>query len=320
MPQYKLPDIFELESGEFLNGAHLYYEVLGNPENEPIWICHALTGSTAVKDWWPSLFAENGGFLDPKKHFIVCANSLGSCYGSTGPAEEDKTFPNISHRDVVKAFHLLKEHLGIKSISMLMGGSLGGQQALEWSILYPNEIERLVLIGCNAKHSAWGIAWNHLQREAIANADNEKGLALARSIAMLSYRSPQDFENKEQSWQHDTRENVASYLNYQGEKFIKRFDEQSYVLLSKMMDAHDISRDREDSIETILGAIEANSLVIGIDNDLLFPITEQQYLAEHIPGAHIHVISSPKGHDAFLLEGNRISQAIEQNFKLALLD
>ncbi len=313
MPQYKLSDDFKLEKGERLTNAHLYYETLGNPANEPIWICHALTGNATVKEWWPTLFVENGGFLDTEKHYIICANSLGSCYGSTGPTGESD-FPEITHRDVVNAFEQLKDYLNIDQISMLLGGSLGGQQALEWSIIYPQSVDKLVLIGCNAKHSAWGIAWNHLQRTAINNSDDDKGLSLAREIAMLSYRSADDFEQKEKDWKSCTSENVTSYLTYQGEKFVKRFNSKSYYLLSQMMDSHNIGRERAGHIEAVLATISANCLIIGVSTDLLFPLAEQRFLSDNIPNAKLEVITSAKGHDAFLLEGNLISDFITYHF------
>lgn len=311
MPQYKLPNTFKLSTGEELPEAALYYECIGNPNGEIIWVCHALTGHATVKEWWPTIFKENGGYIDLDKHYVICANSLGSCYGSSGPSNENKQFPVINHRDVIQAFHLLKEHLEIPRIDLLIGGSLGGQQALEWSLLYPDEINFVVLIACNAWHSSWGIAWNELQRNAIVLGQNKEGLALARKIAMLSYRSASDFEEKT-SKEGSTPSSILPYLTYQGEKFVNRFSAESYLLLSQMMDSHDVRVERSDSVVSVLQSIKVPALVIGIDNDVLFPIAEQSLLAKHIPKAELAVIHSTKGHDAFLLEGNFISRQIEK--------
>jgi len=315
MPLFELPNEFELENGERLINSVLHYEVLGNPSNEPVWICHALTGSATVKDWWPTLFKEHGGFLDLEKHYIICANSLGSCYGSTNPESYEGDFPEITHRDVVAAFHLLKEHLSIDKIDTLIGGSLGGQQALEWSIIYPDEIQNLAVVGSNVRHSAWGIAWNHIQRLAIDNSQDDKGLALAREIAMLSYRSAADFDEKENHWNESSSSNVISYLNHQGDKFINRFNKQAYYLLTELMDKHDVGRGRSADLTKVLRCIKANSLIIGINSDVLFPIKEQEFLAAHIPHAQLEIINSTKGHDAFLLEGNLISKFITNHSK-----
>ncbi len=313
MPQFKLQATFKTELGATLADGLIHYECIGNPKGEVIWVCHALTGSATVKDWWPTIFSENGGFIDLNKHYVICANSIGSCYGSTGPTAINNDFPVISHRDVVHAFHLLKAHIGIEKIDVLIGGSLGGQQALEWTIAYPNDINFAVLIACNAWHSSWGIAWNELQRNAIELDTNENGLSLARKIAMLSYRSSADFEQKTRR-QNASNDDIVSYLQYQGDKFIKRFNKASYYFLTQMMDAHNISKTREKSVEELLKSIQIPTLVFGISSDILFPIVEQELLSANIPNAQLSIIESDKGHDAFLLEGNFISQQIQKHF------
>jgi homoserine O-acetyltransferase len=312
MPQFKLPDTYVTRAGNKLINSQLYYECIGNPKGEVIWICHALTGSATIEEWWPSLFKNNGGFIDLSRHYVVCANCLGSCYGSSGPKAKGATFPFLTHRDVVYTFHLLKEHLQLEKIDILIGGSLGGQQALEWSICFPTDMKHSILIACNAWHSSWGIAWNELQRKAIELGEVGEGLALARQIAMLSYRSAHDFEQKTADCGGDPR-TILSYLEYQGNKFVDRFSPESYCFLSHMMDQHDIRIDRDQTAENILAGIAAAVLVIGINSDVLFPISEQQWLADTIPEARFSLIDSTKGHDAFLLEGNFIGKEIEKH-------
>jgi len=336
MPQHKLPYHFQLESGQILLGAGLYYEILGeiSDNKEVVWVCHAFTGSATVKEWWPSLFLENGGFIDLNKHVVICANMLGSCYGSTGPGSvnpKNETtygddFPELTNRDTVKAFIDLRKQLQISQIDYLIGGSLGGQQALEWSISEPEIIRNQIIVASNAKHSAWGIAYNELQRQALKIARNgtkeerQNSLSLARSIAMLSYRSYLDFE-KNQSGKNDHDEwKIASYLKYQGKKFIGRFSIDSYNILSKMMDDHDISKNRSGDLQIVLSSITVNTLCIGFDTDNLFPIEEQKIISQHIPNAKLEIIKSPKGHDAFLIEGNKISKFIKKHLSNTLYE
>lgn len=331
MPQHKLPKSFDLLSGEHLQEADLYYEILGEqlPNKEIIWICHAFTGSASVKEWWPSLFKENGGFIDLKKHVVICANMPGSCYGSTGPLSinpETNTpyledFPELHNRDVVNAFILLRKALKVVQIDYLIGGSLGGQQVLEWSIMEPEVVKRQVIVAANARHSPWGIAFNDLQRRAIQLGKNnpeaaEEALSIARGIAMLSYRSYDDFELQQSGRSIDKQWKAVTYLKYQGSKFYNRFKTASYEVLSKMMDAHDITTGREgNDDDDILRKVKTDTLCIGIDTDVLFPLKEQQYLAGKIPNATLEIVHSDKGHDAFLLEGKLISEYIVKKFK-----
>ncbi|MGM0580132.1 MAG: homoserine O-acetyltransferase family protein [Bacteroidota bacterium] len=329
MPQHDLPYHFQLESGQNLLGASIYYEVLGeiSDNKEIVWVCHAFTGSATVRDWWASLFLENGGFIDLEKHVVICANMLGSCYGSTGPDSVNpetntvygNSFSELNNRDVVKAFIDLRKALHISKIDYLIGGSLGGQQALEWSILESSVIQNQILVASNAKHSPWGIAFNELQRQAIELGENgkeeekQKALSLARSIAMLSYRGYHDFETNQNGKIEQGDWKVASYLKYQGKKFNGRFSINSYKVLSKMMDAHNIAESRGDNLKEVLGSIKTKTLCIGIDSDNLFPIEEQKFMSEYIPHAKLEIIKSSKGHDAFLIEGNLISQFIQKH-------
>ncbi|SMG39678.1 homoserine O-acetyltransferase [Marivirga sericea] len=336
MPQHRLPYNFQLENGETLQGASLNYEVLGEISDgkEVVWVCHAFTGSATVKDWWSSLFLENGGFIDLNQHILICANLLGSCYGSTGPdtinPETGESyggdFPSITNKDAVRAFIELRKELKISKIHYLIGGSLGGQQALEWSILEPEIIENQILVASNARHSAWGIAFNELQRQAIelgvngTEIDKQKALSLARSIAMLSYRSYADFESSQNGKAANGDWKVSSYLKYQGKKFNGRFSNNSYRILSQMMDAHNIAEGRGDNLKEVLASIKTRTLCIGIDSDNLFPLAEQKFISDYIPCAQLEVIKSSKGHDAFLIEGNLISKFIKKHLSNTLYE
>lgn len=319
---------FELESGAVLPELHLAYQTWGDPEaSKVIWVCHALTGNSDCVDWWPGLF-EAGGIFDPQEYYIICANMLGSCYGSTSPVSVNpqtdqpwyQNFPTITNRDIVKGFDLLREHLQISQIHVLIGGSLGGQQAIEWAIWKPVQFSHLVALCTNAQHSPWGIAFNESQRMAISTDPSwgeshaeagRQGLKTARSIAMLSYRHYHKYEEtqSEQSDEQLGHFRAASYQQYQGQKFTNRFNAYSYWHLSQSMDSHNVGRGRQ-SITAALSQISARTLVIGITTDILFPVQEQQLLARLIPAAHYRQIDSTFGHDGFLVETSLLTEAI----------
>ncbi|HEY0656769.1 MAG TPA: homoserine O-acetyltransferase [Chryseosolibacter sp.] len=328
---------FELEGGERLPSFQLKYTTSGrlNAErNNVVWICHALTGSSDFTDWWGGLFSADGPF-DSSRHFIICANILGGCYGSTGPLSYHPNtgkpyyhdFPTLTVRDVVAAYDLLREHLKIEKVHTLIGGSLGGQQVLEWAIIRPEVFEFILPIACNAAHSPWGIAFNEAQRLAIQAdptwKDNDpragiEGLKAARAIGMISYRQYQTYQETQSEKNNEVTDDfrASTYQRYQGEKLANRFNTFTYWLLSKIMDSHNVGRKR-DSISAALKTIKAKTLVIGIDSDILFPLTEQEYLAETIPGAKLEVISSIYGHDGFLVEFEHIKKIIKHFFKTA---
>ena len=326
---YRHQQNFQLENGfvfEELQVAYHTYGTLNAKKNNVIWVCHALTANSDVFDWWKGIFGENDLF-NPKDHFIVCANILGSHYGTTGPLNYPTNeqpllhdFPAFTTRDLARIHDLLRLELGIEKIQLLIGASLGGQQALEWSIEQPDLIEKLVLIATNARHSAYGIAFNETQRQAIytdltygnGTVDGgTNGLKTARAIAMLSYRSYEGYLKTQTSLDNHLTEDfpAASYQRYQGQKLADRFNAYSYVLLSKAMDAHNVGRKRA-SIEIALQFIKAKTLVIGIDSDLLFPVSEQAFLAEWIPNAHLATIDSDFGHDGFLVEHKQLSDLL----------
>jgi homoserine O-acetyltransferase/O-succinyltransferase len=332
---FKYPQPFKLESGKKLPGLDIGFHTYGKLNKERdnvVWVCHALTANSDVFDWWKGLFGANN-YFNPDEYFIVCANILGSNYGTTNPLSENPvtgqhyylSFPEITVRDMVKAHQLLAEHLEIKDIKILLGGSLGGQQALEWSIIEPDRIKNVILIATNARHSPWGIAFNESQRLAIA-ADRSfyankpdggaKGLKAARSIALLSYRGYKTYSVTQQEDSDNKTDNfkASSYQNYQGDKLVNRFNAYSYWYLTKVMDSHNAGRGRH-GVEKALSLIKAKTLVIGIKSDVLFPIEEQQYLFRHIPKAAFAEFDSFYGHDGFLIETEVLTNIITSFFK-----
>lgn len=327
---YNYTKTFKLENGKKLRKLNIAYQTYGKlnaKKDNVIWACHALTANSDVLDWWKGLFGNNALF-NPDEHFIVCANVLGSHYGSTSPLSNNPVtgqpyylaFPEFSIRDLVAAHRLLAAHLGIGNIKVLIGGSLGGQQALEWSVTDPAAIENLILIATNALHSPWGIAFNESQRLAIT-ADRSfyaqkpdgglKGLKVARSIALLSYRTYDAYAATQLESVNDKTGGfrASSYQNYQGEKLCKRFNAYSYWYLSKAMDSHNVGRGR-NSVTDALALVKANTLVIGIENDVLFPQSEQEYLARNIRGAEFYSLKSAYGHDGFLIETDTLTNVI----------
>ena len=337
--QYKTVQLnqpFTLESGYTFPELTLAYNsigILNAKKNNVIWVCHAFSANSNVDEWWPGAVGTDK-VLDPKTHFIICVNIPGSCYGSTGPLSINPltqtpyfhSFPIFTIRDVVNSFILLADKLGISKIETLVGGSLGGQQALEWAIMQPNRIENLILSATNAEHSPWGIAFNESQRMAIradqtwkeSNVEAGKnGMKAARSIGLLSYRNYQTYQKTQTDHVIEILPNkrkAVSYQNYQGEKLGFRFNAFSYTLLSQTMDTHHVGRGR-NGIEDALKLISANTLVIGIGSDYLFPVEEQKLLARLIPCATYEEIDSTFGHDGFLVEVKKISSVIYSFFE-----
>lgn len=321
---------FPLELGGNLQNLQLAYHTIGElkTSSKIVWVCHALTANSDVSDWWSGLFGA-GNYFDKEEYFVVCANILGSCYGTSGPLTENSdgkaqflNFPKVTTRDMANAHELLREKLGIKEIHLLIGSSLGGQQAQEFAVLLKEKLKNLILIATNAFHSPFGIAFNEAQRLALLadptfekNIENggEKGLIAARSIAMLSYRSYDGYQKTQsESDAHKTDDYKAvSYQNYQGKKLANRFNAYSYWYLSKAMDSHHLGRNRI-SAEKTLQSFTAKTLVIGISSDYLFPVQEQKFLAEHIPNAKFDCIDSIFGHDGFLVETELLEQKIDE--------
>ncbi|RYE30245.1 MAG: homoserine O-acetyltransferase [Sphingobacteriaceae bacterium] len=330
LQKFIYPAAFKLESGKTLPGLEIAYHTYGKlnqQKNNIIWVCHALTANSDVLDWWPGLFGEKALF-NPAEHFIICANVLSSAYGTTNPLSNNPktdepyflSFPEITIRDIVKAHQLLANQLNIEKIELLIGGSLGGQQALEWAISEPERMNKLIILATNARHSPWGIAFNESQRLCIAadptfyksrlNGGNI-GLKAARSLALLSYRNYQTYgaTQSETDVQKKDSFKASSYQNYQGQKLVNRFNAYSYWYLTKVMDSHNIARNRV-SIENALGRIKAQTLVVAIASDILFPPEEQKLLSQHIENCVFAEVKSLFGHDGFLIETEILSKII----------
>ena len=329
---FKYSEFFPLESGESLPGFQLFYTTFGTlnaRRDNVIWVCHALTGNANVLDWWPGLFGE-GKLYNPADYFVICVNMLGSCYGSTGPLslnpESGKPFfhdfPQLTNRDIVRSFDLLRQYLGIEKIHTVIGGSLGGQHALEWAIMQPDKIQHLVQLCSNAQHSPWGIAFNESQRMAIENdpswQENHaeaglQGLRTARSIALLSYRHYNTYQKSQSETDLSKADGfrASSYQQYQGDKLAKRFNAFSYWMLSKAMDSHNVGRDR-GTVKQALEKVKAKALFLGVSTDVLFPVSEQEFLSQHVEGAHLAIINSDYGHDGFLIEIAALTKEINR--------
>ncbi|MDR3133631.1 MAG: homoserine O-acetyltransferase [Prevotellaceae bacterium] len=328
---YKYNQRFPLENGGELPELEICYHTSSeNAAGKPvIWICHALTANSNPEEWWGTLVGA-GKYFDTEKYFIICANILGSCYGSTGPQSPGLPggkpyllgFPLVSIRDMIAAHELLRAHLGIERIDLAIGGSSGGFQALEWAVACPSLIRNICLIACNARISPWGAAFNESQRMALkADATfeaqenisgGEKGLECARSIALLSYRSYAGYGLSQAEADDDCllAQRACSYQRYQGKKLSARFNAYAYYYLTLSLDTHNVGRGR-GGVEKALSGVKAKTLCIGIDSDVLFPISEMQYMAEHIPDAKLEIISSAYGHDGFLLEYEQISKQLD---------
>lgn len=337
---YQHKEAFLLECGEQLASFELAYTTYGTlapSADNVIWICHALTANSDPAEWWPGLVGP-GKTYDPERYFIVCANTLGSCYGSTYAGSSNpstgelygKDFPLITIRDIVRAMQPLRKHLGIKRIHLATGGSVGGQQILEWAIMEPELFDHLCVIGTNAKHSPWGIAFNESQRMAM-EADptlyhhtpghGKAGMEAARAIALLSYRNYEAYHRTQQDEPNKLDDyRASSYQRYQGLKLSKRFDAWAYMTLSKTMDTHDLGRHR-GGLEVALAQIATRTLVIGIKSDFLFPLREQKFIHENLSNSVLRVIDSPYGHDGFLIEFDQISEWVSAFLqgKLALV-
>ncbi|MEM7788333.1 MAG: homoserine O-acetyltransferase [Bacteroidota bacterium] len=327
-------DRFTTERGDRLPDVTVAYRTWGalsEAADNAVVICHALTGDADAAAWWPGLVGE-GQLVDPARHFVVCPNALGSCYGTTGPATLDadgrrlgSRFPRVTIRDQARLHARLLNHLGVRSVALAAGGSMGGMQALELALVDreagPDRVRRLVLIGMGAAHGAWQIGTSEAQRLAIradarwqggdyaADAPPEAGLAAARAHAMMTYRSAHLFGERFGRERHEPRFTpadpkyaVESYLRYQGAKLAGRFDAGAYVRLTEAMDDHDVGRGRgRESAQAALARLRADALCVGISSDLLYPPAESRALAELLPCGRYAELDSPFGHDAVLV-------------------
>ncbi|MFH5832760.1 homoserine O-acetyltransferase [Halalkalibaculum sp. DA384] len=332
--QYQLQQEFVTESGFTFPDPVIAYKTWGKlnkARDNVILICHALTGNAAADEWFPGLF-QAGGILDTDRYYVICTNVLGSCYGSTGPWTTDPRtgnpyradFPDITIRDIVRYQQQFLDEFDIRGIETVIGGSMGGMQALEFSIM-DERVRSAVPIAMGKAHTSWQIGISHAQRQAIFADPNwndgyyekgdgpSEGLSAARMMAMISYRCQQDFENKfgrDLQEGHDDLFQVESYLNYQGQKLVNRFDALTYVYLTWAMDTHDVARNR-GSYSEILGEVDIPVLVIGINSDLLYPVNEQKELAQLLGNGHYEEITSEYGHDAFLIEFDQLNNIIK---------
>ena len=332
-----------LESGVELTDIRIAYESWGQYDgSNGVLILHALTGDSHVvgsvgpghasPGWWDALVGS-GKAIDTDRFYVVAANILGGCQGSTGPASATadgepwgSSFPSLTVRDQVAAEVALADELGVSSWYGVIGGSAGGMRAVEWAVMHPSRVERLFLLASPAAASAEQIALSGIQVDAIradpyfaggdyyaGPAGPAVGLDLARRIAHLSYRS--EFELADRFGrlvQEDGRYAVESYLQHHGSKLARRFDANSYIVLSEAMSSHDVGRDR-GGIESALSRITARTLVAGIDSDRLYPLSQQQELADLIPtSGSLDIVKSPHGHDGFLIEFDQVGELARQ--------
>ncbi|PLW96082.1 MAG: homoserine O-acetyltransferase [Marinilabiliales bacterium] len=332
---YRPPAGFQLDSGAVLPDLEIAYHTYGKlneKQDNVIWVFHALTANSNVVDWWPELVGKEKA-INPDEHFIICCNVLGSFYGSTGPRsinpETGKPyglqFPVFTVRDVVKAQLLLAESLNVQKVKMLIGGSFGGFQVLEFAFLFKGQIDHLTLVTTSAKETAWSIAIHESQRLSLT-ADpsfyhndekaGQAGMKAARGIGLLTYRTYEAY--KKLQTDDDGRLDdfsAASYIRYQGEKLVKRFHAHCYWYLSKCLDTHDVGRNR-GGLAKALESIKIPTQVIGIATDRLVPTEEQKLMARHIPNAEYIELKSEYGHDGFLIEGKKIGDVISKYLKI----
>jgi len=348
---FKTEKEFTLQSGESLPEVEIAYQTWGelnSSRDNAILVCHSLTSDSGVANyfdengnhvegWWHE-FVGVGKTIDIEKYFIICTNVLGSCYGSTGPTSINPNtgeqyrmnFPVVTVYDMVNSQRQLIEYLKIKKLHTVIGGSLGAMQALEWSVSFPEMVENLIAIATPAKHSAWAIGLNEIQRQAIMSDPDWqngnyidqplKGLSQARQLAMISYRTKDSYDLKfgRDKIYTDIKFSITSkphfqmenYLHYQGKKLVNRFDANSYLYLTKALDLFDLSENR-DNVVDVLGSIKAKTLVIGIDSDILYPTDEQHFIQQNIPESVYAEVKSIHGHDGFLIETEQLNYIVK---------
>ena len=352
-------DSLPLQLGGQLGPITLAYETWGTlnaARDNAILITHALTGSSHAHDpehpddpkaaWWNPLIGA-GRALDTSRYFVICSNILGGCYGSTGPSSLNPLtgqrygmdFPVVTIRDMVNAQKKLIEHLRVNQLAMVAGGSIGGQQALEWAVTYPELVQKVAVVAATARLTAQAVAFSEVQRQAIMADPGWQGgnyqpgegpavgLAIARMLAMITYQSEESMEMRfarqpatrltitSPSGAADlgSRFDVENYLYYQGNALVQRFDANSYLYISRAMDLFDVSADYP-SMEAVLRRLRSKALFIGIRSDFLFPAAHVRWLAEQVRmlgGDATYIeLDSPHGHDAFLKEWKLMADAL----------
>lgn len=334
MQTFKYDKPFALEGGAVLPSLTIAYDTFGTrapDDSNIIWVCHALTASSDVSDWWQHT-VEEGQFLDPAKWFTVCANFLGSCYGTTGPSEINPAtgepwygdFPQFTVRDMVRAHQLLAQHLGIKHVKMMVGSSIGGFQTMEWAISEPDFAENIALIATSVRSKPWAVAFDETQRMAMeldptwgerTPEAGLNGMAAARAIALLSYRGGKAYDaTQDEITDRLTDYRASSYQRYQGEKLRRRFNAYSYYRISQAVDSHNIGRGR-GGVENALRQIKARTLIVAITSDILFTPAEHDVMRENIAHNEYHLIDSAFGHDGFLVEHEQLNAIIAKFLK-----
>ncbi|PWK15869.1 homoserine O-acetyltransferase MetX [Tumebacillus permanentifrigoris] len=333
----QIPEL-RLESGAVLYEVDVAYETYGELDasgSNAVLVCHALTGDAQAANWWDGVLGPEQ-VLDTARYFLVCANVLGGCNGSTGPQSVNpasgkpygSAFPTISIRDMVHVQHLLLQALGVRSLHLVIGGSMGGLQAIEWAVSYSSFVRHCIPIASAQQLSALAIAYNDTMRTAVTNdpawsggdyyggTGPVQGLALARKIGMITYRSYELFADRfGRETARDECYQIESYLDHHGQKLVNRFDAGSYLCLLKAMDHHDIGRGR-GGLQAALQRITAKLLWVGIDSDRLYPAVEQRACYEALRTAGVDCeyaeIRSVHGHDAFLIECQQTSQIVKR--------
>jgi homoserine O-acetyltransferase len=322
---------FTLESGAVLPDLVGAYRHDGVPigEGRQILVAHALTGSAdAAGDWWAPLIGP-GQVLDTEKFGVICINLLGSRYGTTGPISRNtvtgksygRAFPRITVRDQARAQWRLLDALGIGKLTLAVGGSLGGMVALEVALERPGEISRVVPIAAPARIGQLAVGWNHIQLEVVEKLGLD-GLDLARQLAITTYRSEIDFEQRFTGRvEADGTPSIVSYLRHQGRKLLERFDEDTYCTLVRAMDTHDIGRDRGGLVPALqrLAAYGTRLTGVGIEGDILYGTNQ---VCEMVDGASTagmdaayREIHTTKGHDAFLVEWDQLTTILAEALK-----
>lgn len=321
-----------LESGELLRNVPVAYRTWGKlnaAADNVIVVGHSLTSDSNAGDWWRDCIGP-GKALDTDRFFVVCPNVIGSPYGTIAPStinpESGRRYgselPQATIRDTVTLQKALLDTWGVQGIAFAIGGSMGGMQVLEWTFYGTDYVRGVVPIGVGGRHSAWCIAWSEAQRQAIfadplwQNGDYDasnpplKGLAAARMMAMVSYRSFASFESRfARSCMSSGEFSVESWLRHHGDKIIDRFDPGCYVYLTRLMDTHDVSRAR-GSYQEVLSGIVQPALVVGMKTDVLYLLEESMELARLMPNARLHVMEGPHGHDTFLIDLAKLNDAV----------
>lgn len=323
----------ELESGRQLERGRLAWRSWGtlSPRGDnAVLVCHALTGTADLDQWWPALLGPRRAF-DPRRDFVIAANVLGGCAGSSGPCDPapdgarwGSRFPAVTIRDQVAAEAVLLRQLGVERVALVVGASMGGMRALEWLVDQPLPVSSAVVIAAPAAHSPWAIGISAAQRAAIeadprwsrgryaVGRGPRDGLAAARRIAMLSYRSwPSVTARFGRVLGQGGAFAVEEWLDHHGRSLVERFDAASYHLLTRAMDSHDVGRGRSGVAEA-LGRVRTPALVLGVSSDALYPLEEVAALARQIPSAMLDVLESSHGHDAFLIEAESVGRRIDE--------